>query len=190
MMRFNFLPWRESRRRQNKQNFNRLAVLCVTLGLAVVLLVFAINARKLATQAERNALLQTENQALDIRIREISGLRNDIEALRARQHAVETLQANRHQSVLLLDEITAKTPDGIMLKSLRQTEHIQLTGFALSNSRVSDLLRNLSQRPSQFKAGQPDLIEIKSSSYGQGKDVRKLFEFTLVIPLPKEQGQP
>jgi type IV pilus assembly protein PilN len=57
---------------------------------------------------------------------------------------------------------------------------------ALSNARVSELLRNLSQAPKQLSMGQPELIEVKAVNYGQGKDLRKLFDFTLSIPVAAE----
>jgi Tfp pilus assembly protein PilN len=47
-----------------------------------------------------------------------------------------------------------------MLKSLKQGDQIVLSGFALSNARVSELLHNLSESPSQLVLGQPELIEI------------------------------
>ena len=114
-----------------------------------------------------------------MRIREIAGLRQEIDALRARQKAVETLQANRNQPVYLMDEMTALVPAGVVLKSLRQADNITITGYAQSNERVSEFLRNLGSHGRWLT--QPELVEIKSATIGQGKDQRKVFEFTLTI---------
>ena len=119
MMRFNFLPWREERRLQKKATFNRLASLHIVLALSVVLVVWIVNEDKLSMQSERNALLNSEIKILDIKIQEISNLHQEIDALQARQTAVERLQTNRNQPVYLLSFLSEKVPNGIMLKSLK-----------------------------------------------------------------------
>ncbi len=182
MMRFNFLPWREDRRNEKKAIFKRLAALHITLALSVVLVVWFVNEEKLNIQSERNALLNSEIKMLDIKIQEVSTLNQEINALQARQSAVEKLQTNRNQPVYLLSFLVEKVPTGIMLKSIKQGDQILLSGFALSNARVSELLHNLSESPSSLGLGQPELIEIKSATYSAGKDSRKLFDFTVAVP--------
>ncbi|MEY4468477.1 MAG: hypothetical protein RIR21_2271 [Pseudomonadota bacterium] len=182
MMRFNFLPWREDRRHEKKAIFNRLVALHIALALSVILVIWFINEKKLNIQLERNTLLNSEIKILDIKIQEVSTLNQEINALQARQAAVEKLQANRNQPVYLLSFLAEKVPTGIMLKSIKQGDQILLSGFALSNARVSELLHNLSESPSQLGLGQPELIEIKSATYSAGKDNRKLFDFTVAVP--------
>jgi len=176
---FNLLPWREARRSACRRAFVRMLALSGMLGIAVVLGLGIVNAHQLSDQNDRNNLLRSENEMLDIRIREISNLRRDIDALKARQTAVETLQYNRNQPVYLMDELTRLIPTGIALKSLRTTDSIVLNGYAQSNARVSELMRNIDSQ-SQWLI-QPELIEIKSASVGQGREARKLFEFTLSL---------
>ncbi|MEY3719779.1 MAG: hypothetical protein RL618_298 [Pseudomonadota bacterium] len=185
MIRFNFLPWREDERRQKKQLFQRQLVLCSLLGMSIVFVIWFINERRLQTQAERNAWLGSQIASLDIRLREIASLRRDIQALQARQHAVEALQAGRHQPVHLFQELAARTPDGVMLKSLAQGDHLSLSGYAVSNGRVSELLRNLDPVRTRLPTAQPELVEIKSASFGEGREARKLFEFTITLPAAK-----
>jgi type IV pilus assembly protein PilN len=182
MIRFNFLPWLEDERRQKKQLFQRQLALCGLLGLTIVFVIWFVNERRLQTQAERNALLGSHIAALDIRLREIASLRRDIQALQARQHAVEALQAGRHQPVQLFQALAARIPEGIMLKSLAQGEQLSLSGYAVSNGRVSELLRNLDPERTHLLTAQPELVEIKSGSFGEGKEARKLFEFTIALP--------
>ena len=50
MIRLNLLPWREERRRERKHQFKRLLGLAVTLGLVIVLAMFAINSGRIALQ--------------------------------------------------------------------------------------------------------------------------------------------
>ena len=182
MIRFNFLPWREDDRRQKKELFQRQLGLGGLLGLTIIMVVWVANEKRVQTQAERNALLTHQIAQLDIRLREIADLRRDIQALQARQHAVEGLQIGRHQSVQLFQALTAAIPEGVMLKSLTQADRLSLSGYAVSNGRVSELLRNLDPGRTRLSTAQPELVEIKSASFGEGREARKLFEFTLVLP--------
>lgn len=187
MIHFNLLPWREARRRERQRTFVASMLLAALLGLAVVVLVSCWNAGKLAAQTERHTLLAAENALLDVRIREIAGLRQEIEALKARQKAVENLQANRNQPVYLMDEMTALVPAGVVLKSMHQADNITVTGYAQSNERVSEFLRNLGSQGRWLT--KPELVEIKSATLGQGKDQRKVFEFTLTIGWVRAAGE-
>ena len=186
MMRFNFLPWREEKRRQKKSLFHSLALTQLFIGLSLVLAVWFINEDKLKAQLERNQLLHSEIKKLDLKITEVSNLKQEIDDLLMRQSAIENLQNNRNKPVYLLSFLAERVPAGAMLKSLKQGDQIALSGLALSNARVSELLRNLSQAPKQLSMGQPELIEVKAVNYGQGKDLRKLFDFTLSIPVAAE----
>ena len=60
MIRLNLLPWREDRRRERKQQFQRQLGLMGALGLSVVLAVFVINTSCIGLQEERNQLLSAE----------------------------------------------------------------------------------------------------------------------------------
>ncbi len=179
MMKLNLLPWREERRRERKRQFTRLMGLAGALGLAVVLAMFAINGGRLALQDDRNQALRSENALLDTSLREIRDLREQIDALQARRASVERLQTRRKEPVHLLDELVTRLPQGVMLKSVKQAERLLLTGYAQSNGRVSELLRSLDAGAEWL--GQPELLEIKSASLGQGRDARRVFEFSIAI---------
>lgn len=188
MRRFNLLPWREIRRSQRKREFHRALSLAVLLGMMITLIVSVLNGRQLTSQTVRNDLLKAENELLDQRIREVNGLRDDIAVLRARREAVQSLQAQRMRLVRTLDELSARIPPGLVLKSIRQSEQLFVGGLAQSNARVSEFLRNLSQ-PSTV-LGHPELLEIKSGTTGQGKALRRAVEFSMAVrlaeaPLPE-----
>lgn len=182
MMKLNLLPWRDERRRERKRQFKRLLGLAGTLGLAIVLAIFAVNSGRLALQDSRNQILTTENVKLDASIREIHHLKQQIDALEMRRASVERLQGSRAVPVHLLDELVNRMPQGVTLKSVKQTERLLLAGYATSNGRVSELLRTLEAGATWL--GQPELLEIKSASLGQGRDARRLFEFTLALEAP------
>ena len=65
-----------------------------------------------------------------------------------------------------------------------------LNGYAQSNERVSELLRNLSNVSPWLE--RPDLIEIRSTGLGQGKDAKKVFDFTINVGIkrPRDKDKP
>ena len=180
MIRINLLPHREMRRERRKKEFVRLSLLTVAAGCAIALVVaVAINGQIEAQQA-RNNFIKAENDKLDAQIREIAQLEREIEALRARQEAVETLQRNRTLPVHVMDELVKQTPEGMHFKQLKQVNRtVTLTGLAQSNERVSNLLRNLAHQTPWLE--RPELVEIKAVSLGKpdSKDSYRVYEFSL-----------
>lgn len=180
-IRINLLPHREMRRERRKKDYVGLLAF-VGIGAAAAAVVVALGIdQRIDAQRARNDFIRAENAKLDEQIKEIATLRAEIDALRARQYAVESLQANRTIPVHLMDELVKHTPEGIYLKTMRQDERkITLTGYAQSNDRVSELLRNLANRTPWLE--RPELVEIKASRVGgpsAPKDARRVFEFSL-----------
>jgi type IV pilus assembly protein PilN len=188
MIRINLLPHREARRKQNKNAFFRMLILAAIFGAAVVFAVWAFINSKINDQDARNAYITAENKKLDKQIEEIASLKQDIDALKARQQAVEDLQGDRNQPVYLLDELVKQVPEGIFLRSFKQEgQKVSMIGVAQSNERVSELLRNLTSNSPWLE--KPELIEIKASTVAQGKDTKKVFDFTMNVGIrrPKDK---
>ena len=193
MIRINLLPHREAKRKQKQAAFYALLALGAAAGVAVVLAVGAYNARKLSVQEERNLVLKQANAGLDKQIAEIKTLKEEIEALKARQQAVQDVQGDRNQPVYLLDELVRQTPEGMHLKTLKQEgRRVVLTGYAQSQERVAELLRNLSGHSAWLE--RPELVEVKAVTLAQSKTGRKVVEFTLSVAIKRptdgeEEGQ-
>jgi type IV pilus assembly protein PilN len=176
MIRINLLPHREQKRQARQRQFVSLAIGLAILGAAVVLLVHVAFGWQIEAQESRNGLLKTEIAKLDSQIKEIDKLREQTQALLARKQIVETLQSNRTEAVHLLDQMVRQLPDGIYLKSLRQSgAKVTLVGYAQSSARVSTLMRNIEASP---WLQNPELVEIKSIVSPASKDLR-VNEFTL-----------
>ena len=179
-VRINLLPHREQKRQARQRQFVSFAILLAILALSVVGLVHMIFTAKIEDQNARNKLLKTEIAKLDEQIKEIDKLRDQIQQVLARKQVVEDLQANRSEAVHLLDQIVRQLPDGIYLKSLRQTgTRVQMIGYAQSNARVSTLMRNIEASP---WVAAPELVEIKLVSLPaatRGAPAQQVNEFTL-----------
>jgi type IV pilus assembly protein PilN len=188
-VRINLLPHRELRRERRKKDFVLVAGLVVILAVAAALAVGLVIDRQIENQRARNEFIAAEIAALDAQIGDIARLRTEIEALRARQAAVETLQSNRTIPVRLADELVQRMPEGAFLKSLRQDgDRLTLIGLAQSNERISDFLRALAQDAVWLE--RPELLEIKAVELGaaqvkgtangrQAGASRRVYEFSI-----------
>lgn len=184
MIRINLLPHREAKRKQRQKAFVALLALGGVLGAIVVMLVGGYNASQISVQNQRNEVLKKASAELDQKIGEIKTLKEDIAALQARQQAVEDLQGDRNQPVHLLDELVRQTPDGVSLKSVKQSgQRVILGGNAQSQERVAELLRNLSGGSQWLE--NPDLTEVRAVALTQGKTSRQVVEFTLAVSIKR-----
>ena len=164
MIRINLLPHREIRRKHQQQQFFTLLGGVIVIGAAVWFVVHSYLDDELFTQRDRNKYLQSEIVKLDKQIAEIQKLKDQTAALLARKRVVETLQGNRSEVVHLLDQLVRQLPDGVYLKSVRQTgSRVTITGLTQSQARVSTLMRNLESSP-QLES--PGLVEIKAIQQG------------------------
>ena len=183
MIRINLLPWREARRKALNLQFYILIGMVAGLAASIVLLVHGYYATRISTQTERNKFLKDENAKLDKEIEEIKKLKEEIQALLSRKQVIETLQADRAQTVYLLEQLVRQTPDGVYLKSIKQTgSRVNLSGYAQSNARVSTLMRNLEASP---YLENPDLVEIRVASVNN----KRLSEFTMNVSIRRQQPE-
>jgi type IV pilus assembly protein PilN len=193
-IRINLLPHRAEKRAQRRRDFYVLIALTLAASIVVVIAVGFIINGYISVQTDRNDFIKAENKKLDEQIKEIASLRSDLAALKARQQAVEDLQADRNLPVHLLDELVKQVPEGVYLQSIKQDNlRVSITGLAQSNERVSQLLRNLGNNSTWINA--PELVEIKAITQRDGK---RLFQFTLNVSIvrsrdtkpPAVPGQP
>ena len=157
------------------------------VGVVIVVLVGTVFSRQLSAQKDRNNFIVAENLKLDEKIKEVASLKQEIDGLKARQQAVEDLQGDRNQPVFMLDELVKLTPEGVYLRALKQEgQRILLTGYAQSNQRVAEFLFNLGNKTDWMI--KPELIEIKATGIGQGRDAKKVFDFSMNVGIrrPRE----
>ena len=198
MILINLLPHRELARKRRQDLFNRGLGLAALLGGVVAALVFVAFQAQISAQQEKNQLLQTEITRFDAQIKDITSLQAEITALRARQQAVEDLQADRNLPVYLLTELVRLLPEGVFIASLRQdAQALTLLGMAQSNERVSELLRNLGNQSPWF--ARPELVEIVAGTLALSpREQRRVANFTIRVRLvrasetdkPKTAGAP
>ncbi|MBU1215592.1 MAG: PilN domain-containing protein [Gammaproteobacteria bacterium] len=180
MIRINLLPHRAEKRRAKQLQFIVFSVLSIVLGAFVVGLVHVAIGTQISYQERRNEYLKQETAILDRQIAEIKKLRQQTQSLLARKNVVENLQSTRSDVVHLLDQMLRILPEGVYLKSLRQSgQRISLVGYAQSNARVSTLMRAIEDSP---WLNSPALVEIHAANVGGSR----LNEFSLNFNLTKQ----
>jgi type IV pilus assembly protein PilN len=177
----NLLPHREAKRRQRKQAFFAGIAAAVVVGLVIAGVWYLVLQQLMSNQQARTQFLTDEIARLDLQIKDIASLRAEIDALKARQKAVEDLQTDRNTPVRLLDELVKQTPEGVYITSIKQTGYsVEVIGIAQSNERVAELLRNLLYNSTWLEL--PDLVEIKAENVNTGaKEMRRLFRYNLKV---------
>ena len=187
MILINLLPHRDEKRRQRKRAFFIGLAVCAVVGAAIGLLWYSVLQQMTAAQQSRNQFLQTEIARLDSQIKDIATLRQEIDALRARQKAVEDLQTDRNTPIHLLDELVKQTPEGVFLTSIKQTgQVVAVTGVAQTNERVSEFLRNALYNSPWLE--KPELVEIKVATLTTAnREQRRLFDFSMRLTLKRPQ---
>ncbi|MBQ9579344.1 MAG: PilN domain-containing protein [Ottowia sp.] len=179
MILINLLPHRELARQRARKMFNIAMGAAALLGLLIAGLVYGWYQAQISEQQSRNNLLTSEIKKLEAEIKEVETLEEEIAALRARQDAVENLQADRNIPVHLLSESVRQLPAGVYLTSIKQQgQSVLYGGAAQSQERVSELLRNLSHGSDWLK--RPELIEIVARTIKlSAREVRRVYNFTI-----------
>lgn len=183
MIRINLLPHREEKRKARRQQFALFAALVAIAGFVVWFIGHTILAGYVDGQDAKNSFLKQEIAVLDKEIVEIKGLREQAEALLSRKQVIESLQTNRTETVQLFNELVRQMPEGVYLKTLKQSGlKINLTGYAQSNARVSTLMRNLEASPYLERA---DLVEVKAAIL----NTRRVSEFNLNVSVERTKTE-
>lgn len=188
MILINLLPHREEKRRQRKRAFFVGLGACAVGGVAIVGIWYSVLQQMTAAQQSRNDYLTAEIARLDVQIKDIATLRAEIEALKARQIAVEDLQTDRNVPVHLLNELVKQTPEGVYFTAIKQNAQVvAVNGVAQTNERVSELLRNTLYNSPWLE--KPELVEIKAvTATTANREQRRLFEFSMRVTIKRPQA--
>ena len=183
MILINLLPHREAARKRRREAFQATMLASFLVGLLISVLVYTWFQGLISDQQAKNNYLTEQIKALDVQIKEISTLEEEITALQARQKAVEDLQSDRNLPVHLFTELVNQLPDGVYITSIKQANQaITMQGMAQSNERVSEMLRNLSNNTPWL--AKPELVEIVASDLAlTARDKRRVATFNLRFQL-------
>ncbi|AEG91878.1 PilN domain-containing protein [Ramlibacter tataouinensis] len=181
MILINLLPHREAARKKRRERFYATLGASAVAGLLVSGAIYLWYAAQISRQQAQNMVLKTEIKVLENQIKDIAALQQEIAALRARQQAVEDLQADRNMPVHLLNELVRQLPDGVYVTSVKQeNQSVAILGVAQSNERVSELLRNLGNNSPWLT--RPELVEIVAGNVNLSpREQRRVANFNIRV---------
>jgi len=176
MPRINLLPWRDELRTERRNQF--FIALGAAAGFAALIILIGnlTFSSIIGYQQDRNRLLQSEIDLLNIKIKEILDLEAQKGRLLARMEIIEQLQRSRPGIVHVFEDLVTTLPDGVYLKEIKQDgSRVEIIGSAESNTRVSALMRNIDEAD---WLSSPDLevVEVKTDGRDNG---RRASEFTV-----------
>ena len=174
-MPINLLPWREELRGERTRQFFFVLGGAAIISVALLLGVHLYFATKIRQQRGVNEYLQQHITLLDAQINEIKTIQAEKKALIERMDLIQQLQMNRPLVVHLFDEMVRILPNGVYVTSIkREGDTITITGKAESNTRVSELMRNIEK--SEWLRN-PVLTEIKSTD----EENERVRDFQLIL---------
>ena len=144
MIQMNLLPWRKAlNERKRKEN---LAIISFAAGFAVCLVILIILGLNMTIANEKRVVQYLNNKisSLDKNLQEIRGLETKKTNLIAKINVLQKLQIRRADTAKIFDELVAAIPDNIILSNVQRTgERVAISGFADSNSDVSQFMKNI-----------------------------------------------
>jgi len=188
MARINLLPWREERREVRRKRFLLVLVATMVGAMGAVLVANQFISGAIDRQVARNDYLGRQVAVIDERITQINDLKARREQLVERMGVIQDLQGNRQISGRIFDQLARALPDGVYFTEVKMTaKTLSITGAAQSNSRVSELMRNL-EASDWFDA--PSLTEVKATAAGQMEQAN-VFQLTVrqTQPAKPEEGK-
>jgi type IV pilus assembly protein PilN len=187
MPRINLLPWRTELRQRRKKEFLVALAGSLVVAAGVVYLSKLTVQGWTSAQQGRNQILRGEIAEIDKQIKEIEGLQTQRERLLARMQVITQLQRSRPEIVHLFDELVDAMPEGVNLVEVQQQgPRVELRGVAQSSTRVSALMRNISNSD-WLRDPALDIVEAVSS----GADRNSTFRMSAQqVPMVTPEGEP
>lgn len=172
-VKINLLDWRTEASNLRKQQFAALMIAGAALSAGGVLMVTYGVSNAIDFQRQRNDFLRGQIAEMEKKIKEIEELEKVKASLLARMKVIEELQASRTAMVHFFDEILNTLPEGVYIKSLKQSgSAVTIEGVAESNGRVSAYMKNIES--SRWFA-EPKLVVINTKDVNR----RRQSEFQL-----------
>jgi len=175
----NLLPWREELREKNKKEFFIQIAGAVVVAVLLIILIHTYLANQISDQQEANDYLNKEIKVVDKKIKDIALLKAQREKLLAHINLIQQLQTNRPKIVNVYNSLVRVMPPGVFVLAVERVKNrISILGKAESNTRISELMRNI-ERVGWL--GKPLLTEIKTIDGND--DYTKAFTLMCVLPV-------
>jgi type IV pilus assembly protein PilN len=144
MAHINLLPWRESRRIEQKKQYLTLLLAIAIVALGLMFVMGTVVETMTTNQKYRNLFVEQQIAILDQQIQQIKNIKQDKQAIEQRMALIEQLEASRNAVPIVLDELVRLVPPGLSFRSFsRQDNRMEILGVSESNNRLADFMRQL-----------------------------------------------
>lgn len=168
MTRINLYPWRDAKIEEQKQKY-----IFLLGGSSVITFVFCLSmswyySLQVANQESNNEYLNNEIIFTNKKLREISSIKSQKQAILARLSVLQQLDRSRFSAVHLFNEISHLVNPLIVIKKIdRESSKITIQGYSDSNAGIAKFLRDIELSP---YFGSAELNEIKVVGGENSKD--------------------
>ncbi|HEX2277656.1 MAG TPA: PilN domain-containing protein [Candidatus Tectomicrobia bacterium] len=188
MIRINLLPIRELQKQAQLRRQLYIFAAIAAVVLIGVGLTWVMDRRALAVLEEEKASFQAELERLKPVITEVSALEQREKLLHARLNTIQRLRGNQRGPVRVFDELSRNLPEQAWLEAIDESAGVyKVTGYALTNFAVADLLRNL-QRSSEFTG--VDLVSSEQVVMATQEIKKFIIQFQRVTRTTEETSPP
>lgn len=205
MILINLLPHRELARKKKREQFYANMGVALIVGLLIVGGIWMYFGFLQMNQDSRNDKLKARISQLDTQLADMNTLEQEIQALMARQRAVEDLQSDRNLPVHWLEDLGNLTPPGIYLTSVTQKGlELKVSGVTINNERFGDFIQIISgsgnKNPESAGASEKERHWIMNPGWREaivsvdfsilpGEPVRRMYTFGLEFDLRRERTE-
>lgn len=169
----NLLPHRAAAKKYRLDLFQRQLGYCAVFGCLLALAAYLFIQQKITAQQQKNQAFVSNTALLDNKIKAMTALQKEWQALLVRQHAVENLQFERNTPVHLMNDLAKQLPEGLFITSLRMdSTGVTLKGVSPSHEKVADFLHNMGTDTTRFN--RPELLEVVGGLTGPASSATPL----------------
>ena len=184
MIKINLLPTRELKRQAALRQQLYMALGIVVVAVGVMGWLWWDDTQKIARLEAKKETLQADRDRLKKVVDEVNAFEQRESLLRSRLETIQRLRSNQQGPVRMLDELNLGLPEQVWLEAITEKEGVfQMTGYALTNFAVADLVKTL-QRSQQFVGA--DLVSAEQAAI-EGQAVKK---FTVQFRRAGQTGEP
>jgi type IV pilus assembly protein PilN len=166
MIRINLLPLKETERAIGRRQQMSMVALGVTIALAIMIVPFIIQGRRLSTLESQTEQVNHEIQLLNTQVREVHEIDRLKVEVQTKLRIIEDLNRKRVGPSHVLDDLSGAMPDNLWLIDFNEVNGgATVNGLALDNETIATFMRKLQESPYFYAV---DLVETSRSSPQQG----------------------
>lgn len=170
MLKINLLPWRETLRKQQQQDYI-LAIAAGAMITCIILLLLYLQIKSMQQyQQKRNNLIKAQISSLAKDVTEIDSIKAKKTDVLTRIKAIQALQESRSNVVYLFEKLAKTISDGIVLTSFKQNgENLEFKGKAKSHAYFS-VYMSIMENSTWLKSIVLKVIEHKKTTDKEAED--------------------